>query len=507
MIVPPRLLLAASLALGLGACTPAPETLFAEGEQAFRAHDYRTAWLQLEEGLKQQPADAEMQLLLVSTFLRLGEGERADLRLAGLPADLRATPRVTLMQAEADILRGRHDAALAGLAGIDSAAADRLAALALIGKGDIAGAQARFEAGLKHAEPDASLLASYARFAFERGDWNRADELSRSALARDPRLVEAMLLKAELLERRNQLPESRAAFEAVRKLHDGNFDARLGQARVMAAMGMKDEALALAAALKAEEPKSAAVAAIPAEVAAQAKDWKTVRSTLQVFEKDLPALPRPAVLYGEALVELGLPAQALTYLEPHFERQPGWRSLRVLTARALEGSGDRQRAWGVIRPLADRPDATPDELRHAARIAKGAGDPDAARFARRIDKPAPEWVGGQLAVADKALRNQQWAQAEAAYLAIVARLGPSNGMVLNNLAFVQGKLGKSQEALRNALLAVELEPANAAVLDTAGALLVANGKRERGLAMLRKAATLAPDNDAIRRRLAEAEST
>lgn len=507
MFASPRLILAASLALGLTACTPAPETLFAEGRQAFEAHDYRTAWIQIEEGLKQQPGNAEMQLLLVSTFLKLGEGERADLRLAALPADLRATPRVKLLQAEADILRGQHDAALSGLSGIDSAAADRLAALALIGKGDIAGAQARFEAGMKRPEPDAPLLASYARFAFERGDWNRADDLVTRALQGDPRLVDAMLVRAELLERRNQLPESRAAFEAVRKLHDGNFDARLGQARVMAAMGMKDEALALAEALKAEEPKSAAVAAIPAQVAAQAKDWKTVRSTLQVFEKDLPALPRPAALYGEALVELGLPAQALTYLEPHFERQPGWRSLRVLYARALEGSGEKQRAWGVIRPLVDRPDATPDELRLAARIAQGAGDPNAARFAKRIDKPAPEWVGGQLAVADKALRNQQWAQAEEAYLAIVKRLGPSNGMVLNNLAFAQGKLGKSQEALKNALLAVELEPANASVLDTAGALLVANGKREQGLAMLRKAASIAPGNAAIKRHLAEAEAT
>lgn len=507
MIPSPRLLLAASIALGLTACTPAPETLFAEGEQAFQAHDYRAAWIQLEEGLKQQPGNTEMQVLLVTTFLRLGDGERAHIRLQTLAPDLRATPRVKLLQAEADILRGEFDAALAGLSGMDSAAADRLVALAHIGKGDIVRAAAQFEAGLKRDDPGAPLLASYARFAFERGNWNRADDLLRQSLQRDPRLVDARLLQAELLERRNQLPESLAAFEAVRKLHEGNFDARIGQARVMAAMGMRDEALALAEALKAEEPKSAAVAAIPAAVAAQAKDWKSVRSTLQVFEKELPALPKPAALYGEALVELGLPGQALTYLAPHFERQPGWRSLRVLYARALNDSGEKQRALAVIRPLADRPDATPDELRLAARIAQGAGDPNAVHFAKRIEKPAPEWVGGQLALADKALRNQQWAQAEEAYLSIVKRLGPSNGMVLNNLAFVQGKLGKPEAALRNAMRAVELEPANAAILDTAGALLVANGKREQGIAMLRKAASIAPANAAIKRRLAEAEAT
>lgn len=507
MMTSPRFVIFASLALGLSACTPTPETLFAEGEQAFRANDYNTAWIQIEQGLKQQPGNSEMKMLLLSTFLKLGEGERANMLLQALPADLRTTARVRLLQGEADILRGKFDAALASLAEIDSAEADRLAALAYIGKGDIAQAAARFEAGLKRKEPSAPLLASYARFAFERGEWNRADDLVSQSLRHDPRLIDGMLLRAELHERRNQMPESLAAFRAVRKLHADNFNARLGEARVMAAMGLRDDALALAKALQDEAPKSAAVAGVRAEVAAQAKDWKSVRSTLQVFEKEMIKHPKAAVLYAEALIELGLPAQAVTYLAPQYERQPGWRKLRVLYSRALNDSGEKKLALAVLQPLADRPDAAPDELRLATAIAKGAGDPVAARLEQRIDKTAPEWVGGQIAVADKALRNSQWAQAERAYLAIVKELGPSNGMVLNNLAYAQDKLGKSQHALKNALAAVKLEPANAAILDTAGVLLVANGERERGIVMLRKAAGIAPANAAIKRHLAEAEAT
>lgn len=501
-----RFVLCVSLTLGLAACAPAPETLFAEGEQAFQAHDYRTARIQLEEGLKQQPDNAEMQLLLVKTFLKLGDGERANIRLEDLPPKLRSEERVKLLQAEADILRGQFDAALAGLAAIDNAAADRLMALAHIGKGDIPRAIERFETGLKREGANPLLLASYARFAFERGDWNKADALSAQSLERDPRLIEAKLVRAELRERRNQLPESLAAFRDVLGLHADNFDARLGEARVLAAMGMRDEALALAKGLQKEEPKSAAVAAVSAEIAAQAKDWKGVRSTLQVFEKELPALPKAAVLYAEALIELGLPGQAVTFLAPQFDRQPGWRNLRVLYARALVDSGEASRALAVVRPLVDRPDASPDELILATRIAKGAGDPVALRLAGRSDKISPEWVGGQIALADKALRNRQWAEAEEAYLAIVERLGPSNGMVLNNLAFAQDNLGKPQEALKHALIAVQREPENAAILDTAGALLVANGKRERGITMLREAARLAPTNPTIKRHLAEAEA-
>lgn len=499
-----RPLLCASLAAALSACSADPQTLFAEGEAAFAAHDYRKAWIQISEGLKQQPDNPAMQMLLVRTFLKLRQGERADLALKGLPPQERAKPAARLLQAEADVLRGRFDQALAGLKGFDEAEADRLSALAHIGKGDIASAVERFEAGMKRKDAPALLAATYARFEFMRGNWNGADALSANALKRDPQLIDGLLVKADLLERRNELAASRAVFQNVLRIHPANFDARLGHARVLAAMGKGKEALEIAEQLQDEEPDSLGVATIRAAVAAQKKDWASVRTILQPFERGLPAQADAALLYGEALIELGLPGQAAIYLGPQFERQPGWRKLRVSYARALAESAEPAKAFAIMRPLAERPDASPDELRLATRIAKSAGDPDAARFERRAGRPAPEWVGGQIAKADRALRNRQWAEAERAYLAIIKQLGPSNAMVLNNLAFAQGELRKPKEALASALAAVELAPSNASVLDTAGTLLVANGERERGIALLRKAASIAPDNPVIKRHLAEA---
>lgn len=503
----PRPLLCALLVLSLGACTPTPETLFAEGEAAFAAHDYRTAWLQISEGLKQQPDNPQMQMLLVRALLKLGEGERAALALQALPPQMRAEPAAVLLQAEADVLRGRFDDALAVLEGIDTAEADRLSALAFIGQGDFAKAEARFKAGVQREDVSALLLASYARFEFKRGNWNRADELSAAALKRDAELIDAMLVRGDLLERRNELAASRAVFESALRTHPTSFDARLGHARVLAAMGEGEQALAIAEALQKDAPDSLAVAKIRAAVAAQEKDWAEVRDTLQPFERGMAVQTDAALLYSEALVELGLPGQAVNILAPQFKRQPGWRKLRVTLARALSESGEPAKALAIMRPLAERPDASPDELRLATRIAKGAGAPDAARFEQRANKPAPEWVGGQIAVADRALRNGQWELAEETYLDIIARLGPSNAMVLNNLAYAQGELGKHKDALGSALAAAELAPTNASILDTAGTLLIANGQRDRGIAMLRKAAGIAPDNAVIQRHLAEAGAT
>ncbi len=499
--------LSLSLVLALGACAPAPETLFAEGEAAFQAHDYRTARIQIAAGLQQQPNNPEMQVLLVRSFLKLGDGERANLSIQDMPPELRAQELVKLLQAEADVLRGQFDSALVVLNDLDSASADRLRALAHIGKGDIASAEESLEAGMNREDTSAQLLATYARFEFERGKWNRADELSADALEVEPQLIDGILVRAELLERRNELPDSLAAFQSALRIHPSNFEAQLGNARVLAAMGMGEQALEIAKDMQSEAPNSVAVATVRAGVAAQEDDWETVRSILQSFENDLAAQPDAAIHYAEALIELGLPGQAVIYLAPQFERQPSWRTLRVLYARALSENGEPQEAFEIMRPLAERPDAAPEELRLATRIAEDAGDPDAARFNQRIGTPTPEWVGGQIAQADRALRNRQWVQAEEAYLEIIERLGSNNAMVLNNLAFVQGELGKQNEALASALAAVELAPSNASILDTAGSLLVANGQRERGIEMLRKAATIAPDNQTIKRHLAEAGAT
>ena len=209
-------------------------------------------------------------------------------------------------------------------------------------------------------------------------------------------------------------------------------------------------------------------------------------------------------IYGEALVEIGQASVALGVLEPELNRQPNSRPLRNLVARAQLASGNAGDALQTIRPLASRPDAAPAELRLAERAAERAGSASAQEFARRIDQPSPEWVGGELAKADQALRNRRWSDAEARYESTLSRTGGRNAMVLNNLAFAKDQQGKRDAALKLALEAARLEPDNASILDTAGWLLVQNGSRARGLEMLRRAAQLAPDNPTIRRHLDEA---
>lgn len=495
--------LAAPIALAMASCTPPPGELFAQGEAAFEARDYRKARIQLASGLKGEPGNTAMQVLLARTLVKLGNGEGAVAQIEAMDPPVRAKQSTRTLLGEAHVLSGQFDRAIEAVDGIEADLADRVRALAFIGKTDLKRARASFETGMKRDNPAAVLIADYARFEFEQGRWNATQTLVEQALKADPDRIEAILVRADLLERRNELPESLAQHRAVLALEQGNFNARLGEARVLAKMGRGKQALAIAEQLQAIAPESPQVAAVRASVAAQGLQWGKVRQLLQPFETGLGRLPGAAILYAEALVELGLPGQALSYLSPLFKQQPGWRGLRGLYARAALESGDAGAAFDAMEPLAVRPDATKAELQLAARIAEAVGDKRAERFAKRAQTPAPERIGGELARADRALRNKQWSEAEAAYLAILDQVAGGNALTLNNLAYAQGRLGKTEQALGHALKAVELEPENASILDTAAVLLVESGSREEGLAMLEKAAAIAPRNASVQRHLSQ----
>lgn len=496
-----------AMALALSACTPEPAEQFASAEQAFAANDFRTARINLISALEAEPGNHEMRVLLAKAQIALGDGEGAASSLSKLPSELLNTPEMKVIAAEAEVLRGQFESALSVVEGLETAAADRVRALAHIGEGKLDDAAKAFEAGLARDEAYAPLLTTYARFEMVRGNLDEATKLVDRALELDGNSVEAYLVRGGIAMRRNELNDALAAYDKVLELHPGNFDGRLAKGDLLARLGRNSEAAQIAGDLNAEAPKDLKVAFLRARIASGEQEWGRVREILQRHETTLRDNPSMAVIYGEALLEVNQSAQALSWLEPVLRRQPGARKLRLLVARAQLANGNASGSLDAIRPLATRPDATPEELKLAANAAKKSGSAAASEFARRAQSPAPEWLGGEIAKADRALRNKQWRDAEEIYESIVSRTEGSNAMVLNNLSFAKTQLGKNDEALKLALQAVELEPDHPSILDSAGWLLVQSGSKERGLEMLRKAAKLAPDNANIARHLAQASAS
>jgi predicted Zn-dependent protease len=140
------------------------------------------------------------------------------------------------------------------------------------------------------------------------------------------------------------------------------------------------------------------------------------------------------------------------------------------------------------------------KLHQAVRASGNAAEADA--MIRKMVAERPDDVGIRNYAGDYAVSRSQWAQAIEHYKVLLARQ-PSNALALNNMAWAMHE-AKDPAALQTAEKALAAAPESPAVMDTAGVILVAAGKTERGIELLRKAVAAAPQAPALRLHLAEA---
>lgn len=174
------------------------------------------------------------------------------------------------------------------------------------------------------------------------------------------------------------------------------------------------------------------------------------------------------VLEGRTLIAARQYAAASKSLAMAFERQPTWSVLALkiqalrLAGRATEAM-DANEAW-----VADNPGHVPGRLMRAVLLQSDG-------------------------------RNQAALEAYKAVLSIT----PDNLVALNNAAWVAHELGE-QGALSLAERAYDIGPQNAAVLDTYGWILLAQGQDELAIEILSRAVELAPQAQGFRYHLAKA---
>lgn len=484
------------------ACSPSAETLGERARQAFAAHDFAAARIDLIEALKQQPGNRDLLLLQARTLIELGDGEGARAALDTLLKGAQPQGEVAELAASAALLRRVPDLVPDLLAGNNSVEASRLRATAALQKQNIELAIQELDRAVA-AGGSGRVYSDYARVMLIKGDLTRAADYQAQADRLSPDQLGTLLTGGELALRRGDLAEALNRFTRADKSYPGNVAAMMNKASVLGDLGRFDEMQQVLGPLAAAAPKDPTVVYLKARLAQSRQDWSGIKALVQPVEAGLDPQDPTRLVYADALTHLGQAQQAAAQAAPIARANPDNRiALKVLAEAQLAG-GDAAAAAETYRRVGTAPTARTEEKALYARITQAAGDPAVPAAAQAQNAPSPKALIADLAEGDSAMRQGDWARAATAYDHILAATDGRNVLVLNNMAYAQAMLGNHGRAIELADKALALAPENASVMDTAAWVRVLAGKdKARARELLEKAAAKAPNNAAIKKHLA-----
>lgn len=195
------------------------------------------------------------------------------------------------------------------------------------------------------------------------------------------------------------------------------------------------------------------------------------------------------------LLSAGLGDEALTRAYALQARNPGAPDAHLLVGDALGIQGRFAEAAEHYRKAANIAFTEPAAMRMIEALQYSGQNEAAGRVLRLFLEQNPRNVSALLLTAARHIEARQWAGAIAIYEGLRRRLGDTDAVMLNNLAWAYFEQGDLERALPLARKAWLLDRGNPATADTLGWLLFKSGKdKARGLALLQRATRLASAN-------------
>ena len=517
-----------------------PTTLALAGEVYLTNGRPAEAARHFEKASALDPQDGRKKTGLALSHLAQGDVDQG-LRELEEAAAGSSDARADLALIAAHLQKRQFDQALAAIDSLDKKRPDHalnynLRGVALMGKRDEAGARKSFERALALDQAFLPAAANLAKLDLADKKPQEARKRFEAVLAKDPKNAQAMLALAELQRRNRGKPEEVAAM--IRKAVAANpTDPAARLALINHYLRSRDPAKAVVAAQEAlvamPDRPELLDAAGRAQLAAGSSNQAL--ATYGKWSQLQPKAPLPLLRMAEAQIASKDIASAERSLRKALELKPDFldaqRRLialdvqrdRLPQALAMAQTVQKQRpnesagyvlegnihahkkAWtpaiAVYRAGLKKVDASELAIRlHAALRTSGQGS-EAERFAAARLKQHPQELAFRAYMAESALVAEDFPASIEHYQALLA-MQPDNASWLNNLAWAAGR-AKDPKAIEYAEKADSLRPNDPAIMDTLGMLLVDKGDMARGLDLLRKASSAAPDTPRIRLNLAK----
>ena len=520
--------------------------------------EIRGALLELRNAVRKDPGNAEAHFALGSLQLQVGDVVAAEKELkAAAAAGYKGTATVPLL-ARSYLAQNKFKDLLkefpsAGLPPEDAAAVLVSRSLAQIALRDDASARASAIAAERLAPTMAAAPLAVARIAAVTGDRGQALLKVDEALKLDPRQIEALSLKADLLRGQGELTQAMATLDAAVTVAPYLPQVRLARARALLIAGEDTKAKEdVEVALKVE-PKNTLALYLQSLLLIRAKNWQGANVSMQKLQPVLQQVPRGEYYYALVKSNVGQMEQAVEAVGHYVARNradaDGYRLLariKLAMGRPAEATdalkhaadlGGNQAAPAPGAVLAapspdDAPSNDPESLTRLASQQLEAGDTSGAE--RDLEQsletqPTRADTGAAQVLSALAIGDLEQAQAALARLARQPRalpevVGNLTGLVKMaqldfdgaraawadtvkavptavpprvNLARVLALLGQMPEAEKALAEILDTQPANRPALRTLIELLIAQGKIDPAIAAVRAARQASPNTLAL----------
>lgn len=529
------------LAPALKAAQQDAQTLTLAGEAYIQTKDFTKATEYFEKASMLSPADARLHAALGISKLARGEDALAIADLEKAAALDNKSSKVDVLLVMTYLRYKQFDQALAAARALEkdqpaNPLSHNLKGVAYLGKKAFAEARSNFEKALSIQPTYFPAAANLAQLDLLDKKPDQAKKRFETLLAKDKKNINAMTALANIALSQGQKNEATAWLERASSENPEALQPAIQLVAHYLRIGEKQKALILAQKIQGSNPGSPEVLNILAQAQFASGDKPAALATYNRL-----AAMRPDSALAQlriASIHMGMqnPAAASAALKKALALQPDYLEAQLTLASLEARNGNHEQALAIARQIQNKNRKSPIGHVLEGDLLMAQKKPELAvkayEQAFAISKSGPVLLKLHAALSragkngEAGTRLTQWLKehpADAAariylagiYLAekqnkaaieqyqIILRQNPKYVPALNNLAWLYQQ-EKNPRALEYAEQAFKLKPDSPAVQDTLGWILVEQGDTSRGLPLLQKAASRAPEATVIRFHLARA---
>lgn len=482
--------------------------------------------------------EKDLQMELAAAYIASGRTELGADVLAKLPDDEKYNYRKGLLEIMALTKKRELNRAMQRAEALLEEYPDDSAVLSLAGDagllaGKLTEAGYYYKRALKVAPDNPGALLNMGRLNLMQGNTAGATEWFQRVLAKHPNEPTALMALAGIAESERRYQEAESLLLKAKRANPGNGEVELALLKFYLLNKNFDRAREFALSVLEKEPgKPEAVSGLAAALLAQnkvAEAEKTLEDAIQADGKSV------LLHYNLARVRLraGKPEAAKEQLEEALSLAPDSFVLAAQLADTESRLGNHNRAISLINEMKNQSPGSfqllalegdvlmrQERYRHAVSIYEEAVmlKPStellvklyAARKAAGMSAPEPRlkaWLDRhpgdvriRMLLAEHYQANNKSGDAIEQYEKVV-ELMPDNVLALNNLAWLHHSM-RNPQAVEFAEKAHRLQPEKGEVADTLGWILVEQNKLDRGIDLLRDAASKSPEVREIKYHLA-----